>query len=170
MNASEQVLWTIPADIDRVGPLVLDTAGYLERRGVRERPLFRAQLLLEEIVTNVVRHAFGGDPSRGVRVQLTLDDDVVTLVVEDEGEPYAPFTQAPAPDLTAPLEQRRAGGLGVHLVRRMADEAVYERADGANRVRMRVNRERDGLNAVSALRARPRDRASGERPVPESWN
>jgi anti-sigma regulatory factor (Ser/Thr protein kinase) len=68
-----------------------------------------------------------------------VDEEDLTLVVEDDGRPFDPLRDAPCPDLDSPLELRREGGLGLHLVRHMADETVYERVGQANRVRMRVD-------------------------------
>ena len=52
MLRTDEERWTIAADLELVGELVLDTAGFLELRGVGARALFRAQLLLEEIVSS----------------------------------------------------------------------------------------------------------------------
>ncbi len=40
----------------------------------------------------------------------------------------------PAPDLNRPLEERPVGGLGIHLVRQLAEDCRYDRVDGRNRV------------------------------------
>jgi len=134
--------WTIPAEIGSVSPRVVETAGFLERCGIGSKPLFTSQLLLEEIVSNVVRHGVNGGTSE-IRVQVTLDPEQIRLVVEDDARPFDPFTQAPVPDTTADLMQRPEGGLGILLVKRMADELVYERSHSGNRVRMRVELARD---------------------------
>lgn len=131
--------WTIPADLERVGPLVLETAGFLERQGVGATPLFKAQLLLEEVVSNVVRHAFRGDRSREVHVQVALDERGIHLVVVDDAPPFDPLRDGPRVDTEAALRDRPVGGLGLHLVKHMADELAYVREGDANRVRMRVN-------------------------------
>jgi anti-sigma regulatory factor (Ser/Thr protein kinase) len=130
--------WTIPADLERVGALVLEAADVLARNGVGAEPLYKAQLLLEEILTNVVRHGFRGDRSRLVQVAASLDRTGISLVVEDDAAPFDPVRDAPPPDLTSPLPERREGGLGLHLVKEVADEFAYERRGNVNRVRMRV--------------------------------
>jgi serine/threonine-protein kinase RsbW len=47
----------------------------------------------------------------------------VTLTVEDDGPPFDPLAY-PQPDLDAELGERLAGGLGIHLVRRLMDDVV----------------------------------------------
>jgi len=117
---------------------VLETAGFLERRGIGADPSFKAQLLLEEVVSNVVRHAFRGDRSRDVHVEVAVGDSAISLVVTDDAPPFDPLRDAPVPDTQAALSERPEGGLGIHLVRRFADEIEYRRLAGENRVRMRV--------------------------------
>ena len=135
------VRWTIPADLGEVSPLVVEAAGFLRRHGLADGPLFTAQLALEEIVTNAVRHA-GGDEderaSRKVAVHLTLDAEAVWIVIEDQGRPFDPLADAPVPDLTSPLAERVPGGLGLFLVRAMVHDLGYEREGATNRVRMRL--------------------------------
>ncbi len=139
MSAADERRWSIPADIERVGPLVLETKGFLEERGVGPRPLYRAQLLLEEIVSNVVRHGLRGDRSREVQVRVALDPAAISLSVVDEAPPFDLLRDAPAPSAGRTLQEIPEGGLGILLVKRMADELRYERRGGENHVIMRVD-------------------------------
>ncbi len=130
--------WVIPADLARVQPLVFEAASFLETHGVVGKPLFAAQLVLEEVVVNVVQHAFDGDPSKEIRISLSVDADAVTLTVEDEGRPFDPLTQAPNADTDSPIGERPLGGMGLHLVREFASRVDYARVGDTNRVSMRL--------------------------------
>lgn len=130
--------WSIPAAPERVSPLVVEVARFLEECGVGGQALFSSQLALEEIVSNVVRHARVG--ATEVRVRLSLDPGAIHITVEDEGDRFDPLGDAPAADLESDLASRRPGGLGLHLVRHMVDRAEYERDGRTNRFRMRVGR------------------------------
>ena len=55
----------------------------------------------------------------------------LVLTFSDDGVPFDPIA-AKTPDTSAPLEQREIGGLGIHLVRNLIDEASYERKLGRN--------------------------------------
>jgi serine/threonine-protein kinase RsbW len=56
------------------------------------------------------------------------------LTIEDDGPPFDPLS-LPPPDVTASLEERRVGGLGVFLVRQMMDEVSYQRTGKRNQLR-----------------------------------
>jgi anti-sigma regulatory factor (Ser/Thr protein kinase) len=99
---------------------------------------FRLTLALDEIVCNVIRHGFDDDAEHQILVTLDVADDVVTATVVDDGAAFDP-REAPLPDLDAPLDQRQAGGLGMHLVRATMDAVDYRREDGRNVLTVRTS-------------------------------
>lgn len=125
-------------DAAREWPAALDAlpaigAWVAERAQAAGAALDAAQdlrLAVEEIVTNAITH--GG----ATRVALRVEGGggAVTAVVRDDARPFDP-RQAPEPDLDASLEQRRVGGLGWYLVRRLMHELRYRPlAEGGNEV------------------------------------
>jgi anti-sigma regulatory factor (Ser/Thr protein kinase) len=93
------------------------------------------ELALEEIFMNVVMHGSPGGRVPRVEVSLALRDGCLTLMIEDDGPSFDPLSLT-APDVTASLEERRVGGLGVYLVRQMMDAVSYQRLGGRNQLRM----------------------------------
>ena len=69
-------------------------------------------------------------------IVLTSEGDSVTIEIVDGGRPFDPLNDAPAPDLTSGVADRRLGGLGVHFVRTLMDDVQYERSAGKNRLKM----------------------------------
>ena len=93
------------------------------------------ELALEEVFMNVVMHGASADGVPRVEVSVALGDGALTLTVEDDGPAFDPLSLA-APDVTASLDERRVGGLGVFLVRRMMDSVSYHRVGTRNQLRM----------------------------------
>ena len=93
------------------------------------------ELALEEVFMNIVMH--GSRPGLAPRVEVSLhrDAESVTMTVEDDGPEFDPLS-LPPPDVTASLADRRVGGLGVFLVRKMMDSVSYARIAGRNQLRM----------------------------------
>jgi anti-sigma regulatory factor (Ser/Thr protein kinase) len=86
---------------------------------------------LDEILSNVARH---GQPSL-IQVEFSLDGNHLTVTIEDDAPPFNPLSAGPA-DTASPLEQRKAGGLGIELVRRLLESVQYARTGGRNRLTM----------------------------------
>ena len=93
--------------------------------------VFRLTVALDEVVTNIVRHAFDSQGGHDILLGITVDERFVTAVVEDDGPPFDLRTVAPA-DVDAPIEFRPIGGLGVHLVRSLTHALEYRREGARN--------------------------------------
>lgn len=103
--------------------------------------MFQVKLALEEIAVNVINHGYGQGGS-AFEVDITSEPAALTIRITDEAKEFNPLTSSPAADVDASVDDRRVGGLGVHLVRTMMDEMHYERADGQNR--LTLVKKRDG--------------------------
>ena len=97
--------------------------------------LFRVNLVLEELGLNIMDYGHDDDTS-DIEIVLTSEGDSVTIEIVDGGRPFDPLNDAPAPDLTSGVADRRLGGLGVHFVRTLMDDVQYERSSGKNRLKM----------------------------------
>lgn len=100
--------------------------------------VFQLNLALEELVTNIVCHAYADDLPHRIKVSLALEDGAVAAEIEDDGRPFDPFAEAPVPDLEQALDDRPIGGLGVHLIRSFMAEVGYRRDGERNLVRLRA--------------------------------
>jgi anti-sigma regulatory factor (Ser/Thr protein kinase) len=95
-------------------------------------------LALEEAVTNVVLYAYPQGTAGTVEVSAKAHGGKLTFTLSDSGTPFDP-TQVPDADTNAPLEERRIGGLGIHLVRNIMDSVKYEYSEGKNILTMIKN-------------------------------
>lgn len=92
-----------------------------------DRGRFVLQLAVEELFTNMVKYNAGA--SRQVEVRIAVGEDRVRIdLVDPDTDPFDP-TQIPQTDTTAPITERRRGGLGLHLIRTMADGLDYDYRD-----------------------------------------
>lgn len=93
---------------------------------------FKLRLSIEEAVENVVRYAYDGGIG-WLEVGTSLDHDSLVLTVElrDAGVPFNPL-DLPDPDINLPAEERKVGGLGIFLCKKMMDDIHYCYADGNN--------------------------------------
>ena len=120
------------AEIPRLSEAI---ASFAARNELSVDALTAANLVLEEVVTNIIVHGLKGREGETIAVKLALEPEMLVLTSEDSAPPFNPLL-APEPDLTKPLDERRPGGLGIHLLRRMMDRLEYRRADGKNQLTM----------------------------------
>ena len=94
----------------------------------------KLHLVVEELFMNAVMHGYGGDREDGpVWLALHPLAEGVALVMEDDAPPFNVLEECPAPDTESAVEDRPIGGLGIMLVRNMADHVSYD-YDKRNRI------------------------------------
>ncbi len=99
--------------------------------GLRPSAVWQVNVALDEILSNIVGHAYRNRPDAWIDVTFALAGGSLEVTIVDDGPPFDPLA-LPLPDLTASIEARRPGGLGVHLVKGLMDGVEYARRDGRN--------------------------------------
>ncbi|MDR1040188.1 MAG: ATP-binding protein [Deltaproteobacteria bacterium] len=104
----------------------------------------RVELAVEEIFINICLHAYRGEKGPVSITRALCPDgeggECLVITLKDGGRPFNPFEDAPPPDLDGDLEQRRVGGLGIHLVKRMADRFFHRGTGEGNETELRFSR------------------------------
>lgn len=108
---------------------------FLEPFGIFARTMNRVEVVLEELISNLVRH---GKDVNVVTVAAGYRGGVVDLIVEDDGAAFDPFAK-PDPEPFTSLADAQLGGLGIPLVRRLSSSARYDRVGDASEARNRVS-------------------------------
>ncbi|MEP7069035.1 MAG: anti-sigma factor antagonist [Usitatibacter sp.] len=81
-------------------------------------------LALEELFTNMVKYSRTTDPE--VRIDMTRVAGGVEVTITDRGVDFFDVTRAGEVDVSLPIGERTAGGLGLHLIRKMVDFIEYQ--------------------------------------------
>lgn len=110
-----------------------------EEFGLTHEDLYRVDLCLSELVTNVVSYAdpdFAGLP---LEVRAAVDERSATLTLIDAAQPFDPLSRPPPP-VAQTIGEMQVGGQGIHLVRNFSDACRYERSGERNRLELVFNR------------------------------
>ena len=102
---------------------------------VPDEALTNVNLVLDEIVSNVIKYSRATDGEGAVTVSLMLEDGQLTIDVSDDGIAFNPLEAKP-PDLDLPIMERPVGGLGIHIVKALTETATYRRTDDRNHLTM----------------------------------
>jgi len=116
------------SELERLS-LALEEFGYSHHLPLKT--IMDVNLALDEIFTNIVSYGFEDHDEHLISIYLLIKGKELNIRVEDDGTPFNPL-EVPEPDLNAPLEERKTGGLGIHFVRKMMEELKYERQQGKN--------------------------------------
>jgi serine/threonine-protein kinase RsbW len=126
------VLENVPIAIDCV-------ARYAKQAGFDDQALYQIQLAVDEACANVVHHAYKGMEAGDMEVCCRHETDALVILVRDWGRGFDP-TSVEDPDVDAPLEKRRFGGLGLFLLREAMDQVRFSfDPEKGNELRMSKN-------------------------------
>jgi serine/threonine-protein kinase RsbW len=121
----------LPATMESLERLCTFVVQQARQCGIAAERLFRIELVLEELLTNVIHYAYS-EHQGDLQIQCFINDSSgFCLHVQDWGCPFNPLSRE-LPDLTQNVCERPIGGLGIYLVKLMADELHYQRSEDSN--------------------------------------
>jgi len=113
-------------DTARIPPLAEQVEAYLTGKGAAAIAM-KVNLCLDELLTNTIQYGYADNGLHEIIVEMALENNELLIEIIDDALPFDPTGDLAEPDLDVPLEQRRIGGLGVHLAKSLSDSMTYHR-------------------------------------------
>lgn len=101
--------------------------------GVSPASIDDLRLAVDEAVTNIITHGYGGPGE--IELELGTDGVDLIIVLRDQAPSFDP-AHAPAANLKPPGERDNPGGFGVYLMKSVMDEIRYQSSDTGNELTM----------------------------------
>ena len=96
---------------------------WLQSQGL-DKYSFPLETAVDEASTNVLKYAYGGQGGF-FQISCELQGHEIVITIRDRGEQFDP-NSIPLPDVDADLEDRRIGGLGIYMMKKMMDGVRYD--------------------------------------------
>lgn len=97
---------------------------------------YNVLLALQEMVTNVLRHAYRLNESKPIEVVFSLAQDQFRIELRDQGPPFDPLAYEPGEAAFGDDMPTECGGFGIHIARMVMDQVGYSREAGWNVLRL----------------------------------
>ena len=124
-------------ELDRLEPFLED---FFQQNGLAMESLSKIDLALEEALANVIMYAYPEGTEGDVTLSMRVENNAICMEISDGGVPFNPLQQQEA-DLDVPLEKRKIGGLGIHLIKEIMDSVAYEYREGKNLLKLVLTTE-----------------------------
>jgi anti-sigma regulatory factor (Ser/Thr protein kinase) len=115
--------------------------GIARAGGFTDKDVYNIQLATDEAASNIIEHAYEKISDGILELSCGVKNDSITIILIDHGESFDP-SEIPLPDLKADLSDRKIGGLGIFLMRKLMDEVSYEVKAGRGNVLTMTKRKR----------------------------
>jgi len=127
---SEDFAIRLPVRIAAVEDGRLALTSFLERFDIDDIAINRIEVILEELVSNIVRHGEGADV---LQIEAEYTGQTIRLIIEDNGPGFNPF-EVPEPAPFTTVENATLGRQGIPLIRRLTKSVRYHRIGSVNRI------------------------------------
>ena len=138
-----RILLTInlPAKLENLERWMNAVSECARKQGFDQKKTSKIELALEEALVNICKYSYPEEPGNA-EVSCKQDNSRFIIEIVDSGIPFD-MTSLPSPDITSGVEQRKIGGLGIFLIKKMVDEVDYRREGNFNILNLTVNRDDD---------------------------
>jgi len=108
--------------LEDIPGIVEFVVSWLQRQGL-DRYIFVFETAVDEASTNVAKHAYGGKGGF-FQISCALRGNDIVITIRDRGNKFDP-NSVPLPEVVSRLEDRKVGGLGIYMMKKMMDEVDY---------------------------------------------
>ncbi len=126
----------IPAEAKYLVQIRDFTTKYAKRNRFSRKEMNELKISIDEICSNIVRYAYEGMERGDIQVRIQRRKNLIIITIIDTGVEFDPST-IEAPNLGRHVQERRSGGMGFHLVKKLNDEVLYERVGNQNVITIR---------------------------------
>jgi anti-sigma regulatory factor (Ser/Thr protein kinase) len=127
----------LPARIENMELLVRFISDYARKLGFSDKRVKEIELATEEALINIINYAYPDHPGD---IKVTCEQHpfkTFAIKIEDNGIAFD-MMSLKDPDISAGISERKIGGLGVFLIRKLMDEVHYQRKKGKNILNLTV--------------------------------
>lgn len=118
------------ADVEELDNVLAYVESILDEKDISPKTIVGYLVAVEEIFVNIASYAYNGETG-DANIDVIVDDNCIRTTFVDGGIEFNPLAKSD-PDITAPVEEREIGGLGIYMVKKSMDGIEYERKDGKN--------------------------------------
>ncbi|MDR2053625.1 MAG: ATP-binding protein [Treponema sp.] len=94
-------------------------------------------VITEEVFVNIAKYAYDGRTGDAI-VRVGRSGRIMVMQFIDTGKYFNPLEKTD-PDISADIDERDIGGLGIYMTKKWMDSIHYDRVNGENRLTLRKN-------------------------------
>jgi len=134
---------TFDADFDNLDDIREFVGEAASQVGFSDKEIYSIQLAADEASSNIIEHAYAGMKGGVLEIECSIFEGGLKIVMSDRGKSFNP-SSVPEPNVKADLSERKIGGLGLYLMRKLMDEVTYESSDEMGNKLTMIKRVGDG--------------------------
>jgi serine/threonine-protein kinase RsbW len=107
--------------------------------GFKKQDVADIRLAVDEAYTNIIKHSYNYDKNKSVDIELGYNGNEFWVSLLDTGEAFDPNSYS-EPDVRQQIKNKKSGGVGVYLIKKLMDDVRYSNKGSRNIIRMSKKR------------------------------
>ncbi len=107
--------------------------------GFKKQDVADIRLAVDEAYTNIIKHSYKFDDQKSVEIELGCTENEFWVSLLDVGESFDPSSYS-EPDVRQQIKNKKRGGVGVYLIKKLMDDVQYLNDGSTNEIRMTKKR------------------------------
>lgn len=107
--------------------------------GFKKQDVADIRLAVDEAYTNIIKHAYNNDEHKSVDIELGYNSSKFWISLLDTGNAFDPKSYS-KPDVRRKIREKKRGGVGVYLIKKLMDSVEYHSEGSVNEIRMFKNK------------------------------
>lgn len=130
----------LPAVIENLAQFIESVSDCARAQGFGQKRLSQIEVAMDEVLVNIVHYSYP-DKNGDTEVVCSIDDkNRFVIEIMDWGVPFNVLS-LDEPDLTSDISERKVGGLGVFIIRKLMEDVKYRYEDNKNILMLIVNKD-----------------------------
>lgn len=131
MGSDARVTLTVRAELDELNHINSQVEDDLKQLGCPQDMRYKVSICLEELFVNVCNYAYAASGDVSISFIHLNNPSGIRIEIVDTGLPFDPLAH-PDPHLPNSVDEIKIGGLGIFMVKKIAEAFTYERREGCN--------------------------------------
>lgn len=110
-------------------------AKHAKEFGFNKQEVADIRLAVDEAYTNIIKHAYNNDDRKTVDIELGYNSTNFWISLLDTGDAFDPAKYS-KPDVPKKIKEKKRGGVGVYLIKKLMDNVEYHTEGSVNEIRM----------------------------------
>lgn len=123
--------FTFPARFEYLDEIRSHVAREARAAGFTDKAIYAVQLAADEAASNIIEHAYEGRGDASFVMSCEFQKDKLVITFHDQGKSFD-VSKVNKPDVKADLSERKIGGLGIYLMRKLMDDVQYKSTASEN--------------------------------------
>lgn len=110
-------------------------AEHAANHGFSKQQIADIRLAVDEAITNIIKHAYQGDDSNSIDIEISFEENQICIQLQDTGKTFR-MDKFSEPNIKQKIKERKRGGMGLYLIHSLMDDVTYSSRNGMNEMLM----------------------------------